>query len=333
MDKEDFFLQAPEQSEVELEHSNSFSSSINRTASNASLSLDPGKVVHPQDITEPSMSSSEEHLCSPSSPVSCTSPTSHLPGPAAHSTLSADHSNVLLPPTSSENREASYDKPPVGVLSSIDQDPTASSQSYYLDIRWYRNYFNVDTDEVLWRLMASIVGAFGSDFQKRLRFHPDLYGPFWISTTLVLIMTIVSTASFAIKVEKLWGPSTTSLLPFQPTSLIASTILFYGYIFGVSTILYLLMLYSKTPLLLVSVWCLYGYALTIFVPATIFFIFPVMFLRWTVLILATLLSGTIIRFNLESMLKEAAPCQVKTILRGVFCIHLGFGLALELIFF
>lgn len=65
-------------------------------------------------------------------------------------------------------------------------------------IEYYQKYFNADTNEVLMKLAGSITPTFNNNFLiKRIRPNPDMYGPFWIITTLIFTIAITGNiASF-----------------------------------------------------------------------------------------------------------------------------------------
>lgn len=55
-------------------------------------------------------------------------------------------------------------------------------------------YFNVEIDEIKKKLISSII-PFNKSFHTETEEKPDLYGPFWIYSTLILLLVV--TANFA----------------------------------------------------------------------------------------------------------------------------------------
>jgi hypothetical protein len=52
-------------------------------------------------------------------------------------------------------------------------------------IEYYQNFFNVNTVDVTSRIVGSMVPTLTQNYLlTKIRPNPDLYGPFWISTTL-----------------------------------------------------------------------------------------------------------------------------------------------------
>lgn len=67
------------------------------------------------------------------------------------------------------------------------EDPTKYP---FYNVRRYRTYFNVDTGDVLGRIFRAIALFFKGDFHEFISPNPDLYGPFWVSTTLVFVSAV-----------------------------------------------------------------------------------------------------------------------------------------------
>lgn len=74
---------------------------------------------------------------------------------------------------------------------------TASSGSGQKRFLWstsfYAQFFDVDTTAVLSRCWAALFPR--ANFLDVLEGNPDLYGPFWIATTVVLILFLGGTIS------------------------------------------------------------------------------------------------------------------------------------------
>lgn len=75
---------------------------------------------------------------------------------------------------------------------------TASSSSgggkrFLWTLSFYSQFFDVDTSSVLQRCWAALYPR--ANFLDVLEGNPDLYGPFWIATTVVLILFLGGTIS------------------------------------------------------------------------------------------------------------------------------------------
>lgn len=67
------------------------------------------------------------------------------------------------------------------------------SKKYLWSISFYAQFFDVDTNDVLKRCGAAVFPR--SNFLDVLDGNPDLYGPFWIATTVVVILFLTGTMS------------------------------------------------------------------------------------------------------------------------------------------
>lgn len=70
---------------------------------------------------------------------------------------------------------------------------SGSSKRFLWSISFYAQFFDVDTSAVLSRCWAALYPR--ANFLDVLEGNPDLYGPFWIATTVVLILFLGGTIS------------------------------------------------------------------------------------------------------------------------------------------
>lgn len=70
---------------------------------------------------------------------------------------------------------------------------SGSSKRFLWTISFYAQFFDVDTNEVIRRCTAAIFPR--ANFLDVLDGNPDLYGPFWIATTVVMILFLTGTIS------------------------------------------------------------------------------------------------------------------------------------------
>ena len=68
-----------------------------------------------------------------------------------------------------------------------------SSKRYLWSLAFYAQFFDVDTSSVLQRCWAALYPR--ANFLDVLEGNPDLYGPFWIATTVVFILFVSGTIS------------------------------------------------------------------------------------------------------------------------------------------
>ena len=113
------------------------------------------------------------------------------------------------------------------------------------------------------RILATIVPA--KDFFGLLT-PPDLYGPFWIPTTVVFALfasTTITQSLVALFADK---PYTYDL-----TLLSWSLSAVYSFVMFIPAIIWGLATYYKIPLKLLELLDLYGYGMTIWIPVSVTF--------------------------------------------------------------
>jgi hypothetical protein len=64
----------------------------------------------------------------------------------------------------------------------------------FVSLQYYSQFFDVDTTTVLARCRAALFPR--ANFLDLLDGNPDLYGPFWIATTVVAILFLAGTISW-----------------------------------------------------------------------------------------------------------------------------------------
>uniref|UniRef100_A0A7N0VMS9 Protein YIP n=1 Tax=Kalanchoe fedtschenkoi TaxID=63787 RepID=A0A7N0VMS9_KALFE len=170
----------------------------------------------------------------------------------------------------------------------------------------YRPYFDVDTTDVLERIRDSLFPFKGS-FTEKTSTNPDLYGPFWICTTLIFVAaaigTFVTYVAHKIKNQE-WN--------YDINVVTWSAGLFYGYV----TVLF----------------CLYGYSLFVFIPAMCLSVVPYDIFRWVVAGVSGFMSATFVALNLRTHIKSAGENWV-LIVAGIFLLQLALSLVLKLYLF
>ena len=113
--------------------------------------------------------------------------------------LNPTHVFVSFPNSASEPDDE-YSKNKTTVSSDSDNhtlplpattNETRLEQFHVWQIEYYQKYFEVDTRQVLERLLGSITPRPNkSYFDSTIRQNPDLYGPFWVCVTFILTVAI-----------------------------------------------------------------------------------------------------------------------------------------------
>ena len=101
-----------------------------------------------------------------------------------------------LPPGNRSNDDQLYGYNPSGSTQASLPLPAAANdkkneQLRIWQIEYYQKYFEINTNQVLERLVASITPRPNkSYFNSTIRQNPDLYGPFWVCVTFIVTVAI-----------------------------------------------------------------------------------------------------------------------------------------------
>jgi protein YIPF1/2 len=201
-----------------------------------------------------------------------------------------------------------------------------------LTVGFYKRYFDVDTEEVKERLVRSLQGYKFHDFVSLTDMKPDLYGPFWLCTTL--IFAIGATANFASYLS--FTP--TKLAPrwtYDFTLLTGAAAVIYGFALGIPLSLWFAFRYFKVPFSLVQSICTYGYCHSAYIAAALLCMIPSNLIGWLAILLAFGISGAYLGFNLLTFV--STHVQKKEICNGLVgaavLAHGVFACLLKLYFF
>lgn len=197
---------------------------------------------------------------------------------------------------------------------------------------FYKTMFDVDTNDVVLRMKEAASPLSPRSFFHFIGTKPDFYGPTWIPATLVFIIAAASNFS--------------SYLSFVPTVLtqtwhydfkLVTFALFcvYGFSIGTPVITWVIANYLGTNVLVpTQLICIYGYAVTWFVPAALLCTIPSSAAQWVFVSLAMVLSSLFIIRNVFPAVKDQLqPQSTRTLLVSCAAGQIAFGVVLKMYFF
>jgi hypothetical protein len=248
-----------------------------------------------------------------------------------------------IEPIQQQPGEASFDSPSAGLVSGGSGGsggdgrpsspapapaPQAPGNYSWYQIEYYRYLFNVDTKEVLQRLFKSLI-PWPPNFIEIVRSNPDLYGPFWITTTVVFLMAAMG--NFGSYLDAVVHDCTNDWdYKFSVVSVGALAV--YGYNIIVPLILWIMSRCLEINITLLDALCIYGYALFIYIPAAILSPIPSSIARWILVAIACGISTTFLVGNFFRELKANVKYGLFIVL-GIAALHLGLALVVRLYFF
>ncbi|KAM7346852.1 protein YIPF1 [Cochliomyia hominivorax] len=213
-----------------------------------------------------------------------------------------------------------------------------SNKVSFLTLEYYQQFFNVDTLMVLERIANSMIPkrAPANYLKSVIGQNPDLYGPFWITTTLIFSIAISGNIASYLQAADdhyKWRYN------FHLVSVAATCI--FVYVNLLPAALWGLFKYSLKPIqegletenadytpTLLALMCVYGYSLSIYIPVSILWVIQLSILQWLLVITGALLSGSVLIAVLTPALRNSkiSLFLIIAILGAHFLLAAGFML-------
>ncbi|CBX99117.1 similar to Yip1 domain family protein [Plenodomus lingam JN3] len=204
---------------------------------------------------------------------------------------------------------------------------SSSSRKHYLwTLSFYAQAFDVDTAEVLRRCTATIFPR--ANFLDVLEGNPDLYGPVWIATTVVVILFLTGT------INQYLASQGKQHFAYDFRLLSGAAGLVYGYTGLVPVGLWaVLRWYGSESANLLECACLYGYANLVWILVALVSWSPVSILNYIFAALGFAFSAFFLLRNLYPVLSTTEAKTSKILLIVVLVLHAGFAIAIKVLFF
>ncbi|OTB13213.1 hypothetical protein K445DRAFT_25023 [Daldinia sp. EC12] len=201
-----------------------------------------------------------------------------------------------------------------------------SSKRYLWTMSFYAQFFDVDTSSVLARCWAALYPR--ANFLDVLEGNPDLYGPFWIATTVVLILFLGGTISSYLASE---GKGS---FAYDFKLLSGAAGLIYGYTLVLPVVLFgALRYFGSESANLLECWALYGYSNLIWIPVALISWSPITILNWVFVGVGFGLGVAFLLRNLYPVLSATDRQTSKILLILVVALHAGLAIAIKVLFF
>ncbi|KAK4541678.1 hypothetical protein LTR36_007822 [Oleoguttula mirabilis] len=203
----------------------------------------------------------------------------------------------------------------------------SSSKRYLWSIAFYQQFFDVDTPQLLHRMRSTLLPR--QNFLDTLDGQPDLYGPFWIATTVVVILFLTGTIS-AYLAEKGKGH-----FAYDFSLLSGAAGLIYGYTIFVPLGLWGVLKWfaGSEAAGLVECWALYGYGNLIWIPVALVSWSPLTALNYAFVGVGFALSAVFLFRNLYPVVSATDAKTSRVLLVVVIALHAGLAIAIKILFF
>ncbi|KAG2228132.1 hypothetical protein INT45_009178 [Circinella minor] len=194
-------------------------------------------------------------------------------------------------------------------------------------VDYYSRFFDVDTSQVLERCLKTMypVGDFAND---TLNNQPDLYGPFWISTTVVFALFVCSSLAGSLAAYIANVPHEND---FRLLSYAVGVVYSYGFL--CPALVWAATKYCGCQPSLLDIVNYYGYGLTIWIPVSALCVMPFDIARWIFVGLAFAVTAYFLVKNLYIVISRADAKTSRILLLVILAAHAGFSLVLKFAFY
>lgn len=134
------------------------------------------------------------------------------------------------------------------------------------------------------------------DFFEGLGEKPDLYGPLWIVTTIIFLLSLAGNLS------RYLSNLGEAQFYFKMELFRYSVIIGYSFGFGFPILLGLLLRFFNSKVGVFDLICLYGYSLTCFILVLVLCIIPINILQWVLIAYGIINSSIFLVLNLKEQL-------------------------------
>ena len=195
---------------------------------------------------------------------------------------------------------------------------------YLCCFNWLKKYFQITSKDFISRVILSLI-PFNTKFYSTIENLPDFYGPFWIYTLFIVLVSSCGSLTRTIQGKR----DTNFFQEFIPTA----TILMYFIGFGVPIFLSLLSKIFGAKINVANVICVYGYSYTIFLPIIIVCSIPNSLLQWILLFYAIFSSTSLIIMSISKSFDEVGKGKKFSLLIIICLFQVIVFFVLKLYFF
>ncbi|XP_062873131.1 protein YIPF1 isoform X2 [Trichomycterus rosablanca] len=208
--------------------------------------------------------------------------------------------------------------------------------SAFWTLEYYQTFFDVDTQQVVSRIIGSALPWRAKHFVRLcVRNNPDLYGPFWICATLVFAITVSGNISGFLKH---YGEPKYKYVPEFSKVTVAATAI-YSYASLVPLALWAFLSWRRrgvsegVSFSFLQIVCVYGYSLSVYVPAAVLCVVPSEVLRWSLIVLALCLSGSVLVLTFWPVIRDDRPRVAAVVLSALLALHVLLTVGCKVYFF
>ncbi|XP_045157461.2 protein YIPF1-like isoform X2 [Mercenaria mercenaria] len=235
------------------------------------------------------------------------------------------HTFTNFPASAVDDDEESGDK------SQLLKDDGGKRAPSFWTFEYYQQFFDVETHQVLHRVAGSMMPLPKRNYlQLNIRPNPDLYGPFWICTTLVFTTAIAGNLANYLSSA---GKDYHWRYDFHKVTFAATAIFSYWWLIPAMMYAFLWWRKSQAGFTFLEILCVYGYSLAIYIPISILWVVNIAWFKWVLVIVGAVLSGGVLVITFWPAVKDETKNVAAIFLGLIFLFHLGLAAGFVLYFF
>ncbi|KAL4237035.1 Yip1 member 1 [Mactra antiquata] len=212
----------------------------------------------------------------------------------------------------------------------LKEDEVKKSPSFWT-FEYYQQFFDVETRQVFHRVTGSMLPMPNRNYlQASIRPNPDLYGPFWICTTLVFTTAIAGNLANYLSSG---GKNYHWRYDFHKVTFAAAAIFSYWWLIPGIMYGFLWWRKSQAGYTFLEILCVYGYSLAIYIPISILWVINITWFKWTLVIIGAVMSGGVLVITFWPAVKEDTKNIAFVFIGLIFLFHLSLAAGFVLYFF
>ena len=191
----------------------------------------------------------------------------------------------------------------------------------------FGRYFNVELIDIKQKLKGALI-PFNKSFYQSIEINADLYGPFWIFTTIIFLIALIGNFSSYMHAED------KNKFVYDYNHVPHAIFIIYGFGFGAPILLWLIMKFIfRIDIDLITNICIYGYSYTILIPILLICIIPLKLISTLALLYFLIHSCTFLFHNMYLVIQQKAQKSKYVVLGLLGSIQLVLFFFLKFYFF
>ncbi|KAJ1736619.1 hypothetical protein LPJ72_001244 [Coemansia sp. Benny D160-2] len=193
-------------------------------------------------------------------------------------------------------------------------------------VEYWAQYFNVDSRDVVQRSYLAVVPK--DSFLDVYNSNPDLWGTFWIPTSVIFAMFVTASMSQNIS-DALAGVKR----QYDFTMLTFAVVTIYTYVFAIGSFVYGVTKYFGSQPALMECLSVYGYAMAVWIPISVLCVMPFNWFRWVMVSIGFASSGFFIMRSVNQIVGRSNGKLHKAIIPLLLVAHALLVVMFKLRFF